>query len=204
MSVISYPRTDLPVGSVGSQAAGWWGIVCGILTEAALFGYLLFSYYYFAVQPREIAWPPELPTFKLSAPNTIILLVSSAAVWWGERGAKEGSRGKQVAGLGVGFILGVIFVGIQVLEWKAKSFSLNSSAYGSLFFTITGFHMAHVIVGLLLLLPLTIWSALGYFGPLRSAPISIGAVYWHFVDAVWLAVFFTLYITPYLGLHHGP
>jgi heme/copper-type cytochrome/quinol oxidase subunit 3 len=98
----------------------------------------------------------------------------------------------------------VIFVGIQVLEWKAKSFSLNSSAYGSLFFTITGFHMAHVIVGLLLLLPLTLWSTLGYFGPLRSAPISIGAVYWHFVDAVWLAVFFTLYITPYLGLHHGP
>jgi cytochrome c oxidase subunit 3 len=204
MSVISYPRSDLPVGSVGSQAAGWWGIICGILTEAALFGYLLFSYYYFAVQPREIAWPPELPTFKLSAPNTIILLVSSAAVWWGERGAKEGSRGKQVAGLGIGFILGAIFVGIQVLEWKAKSFSLNSSAYGSLFFTITGFHMAHVIVGLLMLLPVTVWSALGYFGPLRSSPISIAAIYWHFVDAVWLAVFFTLYITPYLGLHHGP
>jgi heme/copper-type cytochrome/quinol oxidase subunit 3 len=203
MSIITYPRSDLPVGSVGSQAAGWWGIVCGILTEGALFGYLLFSYYYFAVQPREAAWPAELPTFKLSAPNTVILLVSSAAVWWGERGAKEGSRGKQVAGLGAGFILGVIFVGIQVLEWKAKSFSVNSSAYGSLFFTITGFHMAHVLVGLLLLLPLTVWSALGYFGPLRSAPISIGAVYWHFVDAVWLAVFFTIYITPYLGLRHG-
>jgi heme/copper-type cytochrome/quinol oxidase subunit 3 len=96
-----------------------------------------------------------------------------------------------------------VFVVIQTFEWKAKSFSLNSGPYGSLFFTITGFHMAHVILGLLMLLPLTIWSALGYFGPHRSAPVSIGAIYWHFVDAVWLTVFFTIYITPYLGLRHG-
>lgn len=204
MSVISLGRRDLPVGSVGSHATGWWAIVCGILTEAALFGYLLFSYYYFVVQPHERAFPPELPTLKLSAPNTIILLISSVAVWWGERGAHRGSRGKQVLGLGLGFILGLVFVGIQLLEWKSKPFSLASSPYGSLFFTVTGFHMAHVIVGLLLLLPLTVWSALGYFGPRRSAPVSIGAVYWHFVDIVWLSVFFTFYITPYLGLRHGP
>jgi heme/copper-type cytochrome/quinol oxidase subunit 3 len=204
MSVITYPREDLPVGSVGSHASGWWAIICGILTEASLFGYLLFSYFYFAVQPREIAWPPEMPSFSLAAPNTIILLLSSVAVWWAERGAKQGARGRQVAGLGIGFVLGAIFVGVQVFEWKAKSFTLTSSAYGSLFFTVTGFHMAHVVLGLVILLPLTLWSALGYFGPRRSAPISIGAVYWHFVDAVWLVVFFSLYITPYLGLRHGP
>ena len=180
------------------------GIVCGIITEAALFGYLLFTYFYFAIQPRQIAFPPEMPTFKLSLPNTIILLLSSVAVWWGERGAKEGARGKQVIGVGLSFVLGVIFVVIQTFEWKARSFSLNSSAYGSLFYTITGFHVAHVILGLVILLPLTVWSMLGYFGPRRSAPVSIGAVYWHFVDAVWLTVFFTLYITPYLGLRHGP
>jgi heme/copper-type cytochrome/quinol oxidase subunit 3 len=97
-----------------------------------------------------------------------------------------------------------MFVGIQLMEWHGRPFSLSSSAYGSLFFTITGFHMAHVILGLLLLLPLTIWSGLGSFGPRRSAPVSIGAIYWHFVDAVWLVVFFTIYITPYLGLRHEP
>jgi heme/copper-type cytochrome/quinol oxidase subunit 3 len=204
MTVVSFPRRDLPIGSVGSHATGWWGMLCGIITEAALFGYLLFSYFYFAIQPREMAWPPEMPTFSLAGPNTVILLVSSLAVWWGERGARNGSRGKQVLGLGLGFALGVMFVGIQLMEWHGRPFSLSSSAYGSLFFTITGFHMAHVILGLLLLLPLTIWSGLGYFGPRRSAPVSIGAIYWHFVDAVWLAVFFTIYITPYLGLRHGP
>jgi heme/copper-type cytochrome/quinol oxidase subunit 3 len=204
MSVVTIPRAELPVGNVKTYAVGWWGIIGGIITEAALFAYLLFGYFYFAVQPHTAPWPTEMPTFKLAAPNTIILLISSLAVWFGERGAQAGARARQAAGLGVGFLLGVIFVSIQVLEWKSKSFALTSGPYGSLFFVITGFHMAHVVLGLLLLLALTIWSMLGYFGPQRIAPISIGAIYWHFVDAVWLVVFFSLYITPYLGLRHGP
>lgn len=203
MTIVSIPRTDFPVGNVKTYAVGWWGMIAGIITEAALFAYLLFGYFYFAIQPHGAAWPTEMPSFKLAGPNTVLLLISSLAVWFGEQGAHQGSRLKQAAGLGAGFILGVIFVVIQIFEWKSKSFTLNSGPYGSLFYTITGFHMAHVVLGLLLLLPLTLWSALGYFGPRRSAPISIGAIYWHFVDAVWLIVFFSLYITPYLGLRHG-
>lgn len=203
MSTVTFPRRDLPIGSIGSHANGWWAIICGILTEAALFAYLLFSYYYFTVQPRGYAWPAEMPNFKLSLPDTIILLISSGTMWWAERGARQGLRTRQVVGLAITFILGVIFVVIQVFEWKAKSFSVTSSAYGSLYFTVTGFHMAHVVLGLIILLPLTVWSGLGYFGPQRSSPISVGAIYWHFVDAVWLTVFFTFYITPYLGLRHA-
>ncbi len=89
------------------------------------------------------------------------------------------------------------------LEWHNKPFSLSSSTYSSLYFTITGFHMAHVAVGLLMLGALLLWSALGMFDRWRHAPISIGAIYWHFVDAVWIAVFLTFYATPYLGLGHG-
>jgi len=202
MTIVATPRTGLPVGSVISHTVGWWGIIAGIVTEAALFGYLLFGYFYFAIQPHEM-WPAEMPTFKLAGPNTVILLISSVAVWYGERGGRQGSRSKQATGLGIGVLLGVIFVVIQVLEWKSKSFSYNSGPYGSIFFVVTGFHMGHVVLGLLMLFPLTIWSMLGYFGPGRDAPISIGAIYWHFVDAVWLTVFFSLYITPYLGLRHG-
>jgi heme/copper-type cytochrome/quinol oxidase subunit 3 len=203
MSVVSVPTPDLPIGQVKTYAVGWWAMICGILTEAALFAYLLFGYFYFTVQPHGTAWPAEMPTFKLALPDTIILLVSSGVVWIGERGSHEGVRLKQIGGLGGAFLLGVIFVVIQVFEWKSKSFALNSSPYGSLFFVITGFHMAHVILGLIILLPLTIWSAMGYFGPRRNAPVSIGAIYWHFVDAVWIVVFFSLYVTPYLGLRHG-
>jgi cytochrome c oxidase subunit 3 len=189
----------MAVGSIERRASGWWGLWTLILTEAFLFAYLLFSYYYFAVQYGRPWLPAELPAFRLSAPNTVILLASSVAIWFGERGARQNSRWRLVLGLAVGLVLGAVFVGIQLLEWMDKPFGLSSHSYGSLYFTVTGFHMAHVLVGLLILGLLLLWSALGYFDRARMAPVSIGGVYWHFVDAVWLTVFFTFYLTPRLS-----
>jgi len=188
----------LPVGSIGTSAPGWWGIIAGIVTEAALFGYLLFSYAYLAAQPHSSAWPSEPPSLSLAGPNTIILLLSSVAVWLGERAVRQNKPRTQLIGLCAGALLGLIFVAVQLVEWKSKPFTLASGPYGSLFFTITGFHMAHVIAGLLMLAALIAWSSRRYFDETRHAAISIGAIYWHFVDAVWLAVFFTLYLTPYM------
>src|SRR5436189_2981275 len=137
---------------------------------------------------------------RLSLPNTILLLASSFVVWWAERATKRGARLQQTAGLAVGFLMGTAFVAIQGLEWENQTFSVSSNSYGSLFFIITGFHMAHVVVGLLMLASVAVWSLGGYFGPARSAPVSIAAIYWHFVDAVWITVFFMFYLTPRLGL----
>lgn len=190
---------ELPVGSQGHRASGWWGMLALIATEAALFAYLLFSYYYLASQAHG-PWPPEgLPRLRIAAPNTLILLVSSVAVWWGERGVRRGERRALLIGLATAVALGIVFMALQGVEWHNKPFTLTSGAYGSLYFTITGFHMAHVLVGLLILATLLLWTGLGYIGGERYAPVTIGAVYWHFVDVVWLAVFFTFYVVPYLG-----
>jgi cytochrome c oxidase subunit 3 len=59
--------------------------------------------------------------------------------------------------------------------------------------------MAHVVVGLLLLAAMLLWSLLGYFSRGRHAAVTIGALYWHFVDAVWLFLFVSLYLSPYLA-----
>ena len=193
-----YDGRALPVGARGRNSVGWWGMLCLIATEASLFAYLLFSYYFMAVQ-RGAAWAPDPhPTMKLAGPNTLILLASSAAAWWGEQGAKQGRRGHQLVGLGIAIALGVAFLVVQGFEWKAKSYGPATGSYGSLYFTITGFHMAHVVVGLLMLTAVWIWSAMGMFNPRRHAPVSISSLYWHFVDAVWLAVFFSFYVSPYL------
>jgi heme/copper-type cytochrome/quinol oxidase subunit 3 len=192
----------VPVGAAGRQSNGWWGMLFVILTEASLFAYLLFSYYYLAVQPHQ-DWPPGgLPSLKLVIPNTIILLVSSGVVWWGEQSIKKGNRTQATLGLLGGVILGIIFIAIQFKEWSNKPFTLSSNPYGSVFFVTTGFHVAHVTVGVIGLAALTVWTALGYFDRARHAPVSIGAIYWHFVDAVWLTVFFSFYLTPYLGCCH--
>ncbi len=188
----------LDVGTINRRSLGWWGMWTLIITEAFLFAYLLFSYYYMASQNGQGFIPRELPSFRLSGPNTIILIVSSVCVWFGEEGVKKEKLLQGLAGIGVAIVLGAIFVGIQLKEWADKPFTLSSHPYGSLFFTVTGFHMAHVVAGLIVLGTLFVWTALRYFNAERHAPVSIGAMYWHFVDVVWLTVFFTFYITPYL------
>jgi cytochrome c oxidase subunit 3 len=200
MAEAAYSREAplLPVGGEGRSSLAWWGVLCLIATEAALFAYLLFAYYYTSLQHGK-SWSPEPhPSLAMALPNTVVLLLSSVAVWWGEQGLKRGRPRQNLLGLGVGILLGAGFSVVQVFEWKAKTFTLASGAYGSLYFTITGFHMAHVIVGLLTLATILAWSALGYFSPGRRTPVMVVSTYWHFVDAVWLAVFFTFYVTPYL------
>lgn len=200
MTDVSLDR-ELPVGSIGRHANGWWGMMTLISTEGALFAYLLFSYYYFAVQHGRQWLPTELPHFRISAPDTLILLLSSVVVWRGERLLRRGGNVIHVAFyLAGGAILGVVFMVLQYIEWENKKFSIATNSYGSLYFTITGFHMMHVLMGVLILGTLTIWTALGYFDARRSAPVSIGAIYWHFVDAVWITLFFTFYVTPRLNL----
>jgi heme/copper-type cytochrome/quinol oxidase subunit 3 len=186
------------IGSAGKRASGWYGMLALIVTEAALFLYLQFSYYYLLVWNGPGFLPPQNPGFRLSGPNTAILLLSSVAVWWGERGTKKGRRGQAAIGIGLAFVLGAIFMGIQLLEWRDKPFRWDTHAYGSLYFAITGFHMLHVAAGLIVLLALFVWNLFGYFDVHRHAPVTIGGIYWHFVDVVWLTVFFTFYVTPYL------
>jgi heme/copper-type cytochrome/quinol oxidase subunit 3 len=192
----------LPVGAVDTRASGWWAMIFVVFTEASLFAYLLFSYFYLAVQPHEAGTFPQggPPDLTLALPNTIVLLASSVAVGWAQLGIEHGSKWRLVAGLGIGALLGLVFLVVQYFEWAQKPFGLSSTPYSSLYFTVTGFHMAHVVVGLAMLLALTLWSSRGYFNRARYAHIHIGALYWHFVDAVWLAVFFTFYLTPLLGL----
>jgi heme/copper-type cytochrome/quinol oxidase subunit 3 len=193
-------HAPLPVGSPGHKAGGWFGMMTLIVTEASLFLYLLFSYYYFALWGNGAFVPSPLPKFELALPDTAILLLSSLTVWWGERGTRKSSRRQIALGLIATIVLGAVFVAIQLIEWAQKPFHFNSSAYSALYFTVTGFHMVHVVVGLIILASLLVWDWLGYFDRRRHAPFAIGAVYWHFVDVVWLAVFFTIYVTPHLGL----
>jgi cytochrome c oxidase subunit III len=189
----------LPVGPVGRQGLGSWGVGTLIATEAALFAYLLFAYYYLGAtaQPEWVLEPH--PPLKLALPNTIILLISSGATWLGERGVLQRRRGEALAGFGAATLLGIVFIVIQFYEWHAKPFTMGASSYASLYFVTTGFHIAHVIIGVLVLIALFVWTALDYFSPRRRLTVTAGAFYWHFVDVVWLFIFTTYYITPYLG-----
>jgi cytochrome c oxidase subunit 3 len=197
-AALSQPK-NLPVGPIGRHGNGWWGVGTLIATEAALFAYLLFSYYYTGATTHG-GWLLEpAPSLKLALPNTILLLASSLMAWIGEHGVLKRRRVQALLGFGVALVMGAVFVGVQWFEWHTKSYDLGTSSYASLYFVTTGLHIAHVLVGLGVLAAIFIWTALDYFSPRRQLVVSAGVLYWHFVDIVWLFVFGTYYITPYLG-----
>ena len=192
-------RPPLDVGSVGLRASGYWGVVFIALSEASLFCYLLFSYFYFAVQPHGGPWPPGgPPTFLYAAPQTALMLIGCATSWWAHRGARLGVMGTALIGLGLSLLCSVIFIALQFADWYDKPFALATDPYSSLYFTITGLHLAHIVLGTLIFAVVIVWTALGYFGAFRHTPIAVAVFYWYFLAAVWLAIFFTLNITPYL------
>ena len=195
------PNLDLPVGSMGRHANGWWGMIMLIVTEAALFGYLLFAYYYLAVQHGREWLPAVLPGWQWSIPETLVLLLSAAVVWAAERRlTRNGSDLSLVLMLIAAALLGVVFLVLEVFDWVSESFTPYTDSYGSLFFAITGIHFLHLFVGVLILFVLALWAGLGYFDRRRTAILMIGALYWYFVSLSWLVFFFTLYVSPRLSV----
>ena len=108
----------------------------------------------------------------------MLLLASSGVAWIGERGILDRRRGQALWGFAGAFVMGAAFAAIQGYEWTSKPFSLGTSSYASLYYVTTGFHMAHVIIGLGVLAALFLWTALDYFSPRRRLTISAGVMYW--------------------------
>jgi heme/copper-type cytochrome/quinol oxidase subunit 3 len=89
---------------------------------------------------------------------------------------------------------------VQALEFHSnlQKFTFTTNAYGSLFYTITGFHGFHVTVGLLMVGWLLAAALRGSFGYRRHERVRLTAIYWHFVDVVWAAILLCLYLSPRL------
>jgi heme/copper-type cytochrome/quinol oxidase subunit 3 len=178
---------------------GIWGMWTVIATEASLFAYLLFSYFYLGAQGAP-GWLLEPhPSFKYALPSTVIALVSCAFTWWGVRAVLAERRTYALLAFSAALLLGIAFVGLEILDWQAKPYQLATSSYASIYFVTTGLDLAHWLVGIGIFFFVILWTALGYFSPRRSIVVTAGALYWYFITVIWLAIFVTFYISPYLG-----
>lgn len=199
MSTATLRLDELPRAVSGRRAAGWWGMVLFLVSEAALFAYLLMSYFY--VRTLAEVWPPEgirRPDLVVASINTVVLLSSSVPMWWAERGIRNGQAAILKVGLLLSFLLGSAFLYTQLVEYELHPFSPREHVYTSLVYTITGFHGAHVAIGLLMNAYVQVRAYLGHFDRLRCVAVQNTALYWHFVDGVWVVIFTSLYLTPYL------
>ena len=174
-------------------------MVLFLVNEATLFASLISSYFFLAV--ASAAWPPagiSRPSLTLPLIMTAALLASSGVLVYAERERVRGNRSRYRLGVAVTVLLGVTFLLLQGKEYAEKlvEMSPTASAYGSLFFSITGLHGAHVAFGLLFLM----WSLLATvkqpFLPAGAVAIRNASLYWHFVDAVWLVILTSLYLSP--------
>lgn len=197
------PGEVLPERYEGPRAFGWWGMAWLIATEAALFGMLIASYFYLRFRHGPV-WPPEgieTPPLGLPLIMTAILWSSSLPVHMADRAIRRGDQRHLRVGLALGFLLGAIFLFMTLaVEWPEKlhHFTPRTNVYGSLFFTLTGFHAAHVAVGLGLSAWIQVRASRGAFDETRHLSVQNFAFYWHFVDVVWAFVLFAIYLSPHL------
>lgn len=178
---------------------GWWAMVLLVINEAALFVYFIGSYFYLGTVNR--FWPPagmERPKLGIPLGMTAALVSSSLVLYLAERWRKEGSRTAYRVGTIVTILLGVTFLALQTIEYRNKlaKFTPQTNAYASTFFTITGFHGAHVAFGILLLLWVLLRDVRGAIHPERPLAVKATSLYWHFVDGVWITILLSLYLSP--------
>ena len=170
------------------------GMLVFLASEVFLFGSLFFTYYY--LRMNNPVWPPagvHLDT-TLAVINTAILLSSSIVVWLAARFMRKGNISGMAAALLSTSVLGFAFLGITIWEWTHETFQPWTSAYGSIFYTMTGFHALHVLGGVLLMLALFIRARRGRYSAGNFTAVEVGSLYWHYVDVVWILVFTTLFL----------
>jgi heme/copper-type cytochrome/quinol oxidase subunit 3 len=172
------------------------GMTAFLASEAVFFLFLAIAYLYFSSAPGSGATARTALEPKTTAIYTIALIASSATIGRAGRLAKK--RQAPGAWILATVVLGTVFLVGQAREYLrllGEGVTVNRNLFGTTFFTLTGFHGLHVCVGVLLLAVVWLLTIID-----RGAPRGLDAValYWHFVDVVWVVIFAIIYIRPFV------
>lgn len=186
-----------------------YGMILFIASEVMFFVAWFWAFFDASLFPDEAAqtarlaytggvWPPAgievLDPLHLPLFNTIILLLSGTTVTWAHHSLIHNERGMLKGMLALTIALGVLFSYVQYYEYAHAPFDFKDSIYGATFFMATGFHGFHVLVGTIFLFICLLRAMAGHFTPEKHFGFEAAAWYWHFVDVVWLFLFFAIYI----------
>ncbi len=198
VSVIGWIRESLreePEHGGDGEPAAPRGVLLFLLSEGFFFGSLIAAYMYLRI--RNGVWPPagSPPLDALFAGiNTIVLLASGVTMHLAAGAAGKNRPRTFRLWLIATMALGSAFLGGQVYEYRHVGFTIDGGLMGSTFFTLTGFHGAHVSGGILLLLLVLVSTFRDTEISRRSGLVLSTTYYWHFVDAVWVALYAVLYL----------
>jgi cytochrome c oxidase subunit III len=186
---VSGPEWQLP-------SRGRVGMFSLIVAESAIFVIFVVAYVYnigrstYGPQPRQVL---ELPIL-----NTVFLLSSSLTILLAERALVKRAMATFKAWWALTIVLGAIFLLGTAQEWKKlitlDHLTISTNLFGTTFYSLVGLHASHVIVGLIMLTTVLIFALTGHLKPEHTEKVEVLAIYWHFVDWVWVVVFTVVYV----------
>jgi cytochrome c oxidase subunit 3/cytochrome o ubiquinol oxidase subunit 3 len=184
------------VGEWRMPSRGVVGMLGLITAESAIFTIFVVAYLYYTgtrvlhPSPREVLDVPILAT--------VCLLSSSFFIWLAEKAIHRGEIKFFALFWAVTWLLGAIFLGYTAAEWHRliyhENFTVGTNVFSTAFYSLVGLHASHVIVGLSLILIVLLLTVFGKVRQQHAERITVLAMYWHFVDAVWVVVFTVVYI----------
>ena len=171
------------------------GMVLFVASEAMFFA--AFFGAYFTIRGTAKMWPPPgIVHLKVdvAALLTVILVTSSLVVQLSLRSIRRGDQRRAVLFLGATIVLGIVFLLLQFYDYSQLGFGVKDGPFGTLFYVMTGIHMAHVFGGVVFLGLVFGQARGGVLSPENHDSLAAGAIYWDFVDVVWLLLFTTFYL----------
>lgn len=188
--------THAPEQEWNLPSRGRVAMYCLIIGESAIFIIFVVAYIYYI--GRSLTGPTPRQVLEVPIFNSICLLSSSLTIWLAER-ALERNKIKQFGSWwALTLTLGAIFLVGTGIEWHKliyeKGLTISTNLFGTTFYSLVGLHATHVIFGLIGLSTVLIFTLMGKVREEHSERIQVLALYWHFVDAVWVVVFTVVYI----------
>jgi len=180
-----------------------------LASDCMFFGSLIATYMTYRGRSEELGMPPypsEIFDIPYTSVSAFVLLMSSLTMVLALAAIQKGNVRNLRIWLTATALLGAVFVGGQFFEFTAfyhEGLSLQTNMFGASFYVLTGFHGAHVTIGVIWLLSLVFVSLRGGFTSDDSLTIEIAGLYWHFVDIVWIVIFTLVYLIPYEEVEGG-
>jgi cytochrome c oxidase subunit 3 len=192
VSAVELTRDDRAVRQTSGPVLG---MVVFVASEAMFFA--TFFGAYFTIYSVNPVWPPAgFPHLEpgLATVLTVLLVASSVTLQTGVRAIRRDRTRAMLVWLGLTILLGAGFLALQLYDYSLLGFGVRDGIFGSLFYVMTGLHMAHVFGGVVFLVLVLVQGLGGQLTHAHHDSMEAGSIYWHFVDVVWICLFTTFYL----------
>jgi cytochrome c oxidase subunit III len=191
--------SPLPEFAFGNRSLLWWATLCLIAIEGTMFALMITNYLY--LKGRAPHWPPGAhpPYLFWGTLNTAVLLLSAIPNELAKRAAEKFDLRKVQLWMVVCLVFAVAFNVIRIFEFKSLNVWWDENAYGSVAWTLLGFHTTHIVTDLLDTLVLAVLMFTGPLEEKRFVDVSENSFYWYFVVFAWLPIYALIYFAPRLA-----